>query len=197
MNVPYEVLMVDPPWPMGGVFRSDGAPGKRGPCREDRTPYQTVTWKDVWALLDTEVLAQAAPHHALFLWALEQFLPETEAELTRRGYRRTHRLIWDKNDGPFIGTVRRTHEYLLWWCNPRLLPIAASQRGVWPTVIRASNGKQHSRKPSAAYQMVEALYPDARKLDAFSRAYRVGWDAYGDQVDMFTPLLAPLREGNQ
>jgi N6-adenosine-specific RNA methylase IME4 len=55
--------------------------------------------------------------------------------------------------------------------------------------------REHSRKPEVAYQMVEALYPNARRLDAFTREYRAGWDAFGDQIDHFSPLFACLRGG--
>jgi N6-adenosine-specific RNA methylase IME4 len=76
------------------------------------------------------------------------------------------------------------------------MPVAPSARGIYPSVLRGKR-REHSRKPHAAYALVEALYPDARRLDVFSREYRPGWDAYGDQVDHFTPLLAPLREARQ
>lgn len=157
-------------------------------------PYTVVPWDALWTMLDDAVFVHAVGHHALFLWTLEQYLVDTEIELTRRGYKRTHRIIWDKVDGPYIGVARRTHEYLLWYCKPSLLPIAVDKRGHFPTVIRASQ-RQHSRKPEAAYGMVNALYPDAKKLDAFSREYRVGWDAFGNDIDHFSPLFACLREG--
>jgi N6-adenosine-specific RNA methylase IME4 len=160
-------------------------------------PYSTVAWDDLWHLMDAEVFSQAAEHHALFLWTLEQFLTPTEAEMGARGYRRITRLVWNKGTrGLYCGAYLRTHEYLLWYCKPCLLPIAANQRGKFPTVIDAQR-REHSRKPSAAYAMVEALYPDARKLDAFTRELRPGWDGWGNERDHFTPLLAPLREGNQ
>jgi N6-adenosine-specific RNA methylase IME4 len=131
----------------------------------------------------------------VFLWTLDRFLLESEHEMVARQFHRHARLIWDKGQGtgPRTPTVRIEHEYLVWYTRGGLLPIADGTRWRWSTVLRERT-RQHSRKPEAAYQMVEAFYPDARKLDAFSRAYRVGWDAYGDQVDHFTPLLAPLRE---
>lgn len=192
MSGPYDVLMVDPPWPVAEVF---SRPLHRAGRRPITTPYAVLTWAEVWVGLDADVLSQAAPHCALFLWALEQYLTETERELTARGFVRVHRLIWDKERGLYIGTgaVRRQHEYLLWYCRPRLLPIAREAAGKWPSVLR-ERSRQHSRKPESAYQMVEALYPTARKLDAFTREYRVGWSAFGWEQDKFTPLLAPLRE---
>jgi len=185
----YDVLMVDPPWPVAGYANVQrGSPGRvRG------VGYTTLPWSDLWTLLDADVFSRAAGHCAVFLWALDQFLIETEVELTARGFKRSARLLWDKHDGPITYRLRRTHEYLLWYCRPRLLPASKTSIGRFDSVIRAPQ-RQHSRKPSAAYTMVEALYPDARRLDAFSREYRVGWDAWGDQRDYFSPLFACLRD---
>jgi hypothetical protein len=190
----YQVIMCDPPWPVEGHVHSSTRMRRLGEqWRRDKTPYTTLPWSALWSLIDTAILSQAAPEHALFLWTLEQFLTDTEAELMARGYVRAHRIIWDKVGGVLTPTLFRSHKYLLWYCWPRLLPIAPGTRGRNKSVI-CEGARQHSRKPSAAYALVEALYPDARKLDAFSREYRPGWSAFGDQVDHFTPLLAPLRE---
>lgn len=192
MNGPYDVLMVDPPWPVEGYW---GNQGRKGSVRGHIAglPYKTEQWANLWDLLDGAVLNQAAPHHALFLWTLEQYLTETEAELRTRGYRRSSRIIWDKGNGPLTYRLRRTHEYLLWYCRPRLFPASMRENCKYTSIIRAES-RQHSRKPEAAYRLVESLYPDARKLDAFSREYRQGWDAFGDQIDHFSPLFACLRE---
>lgn len=187
----FDVIMCDPPWPVAGHWgRTRGG----GPVVHlNGLGYFTVEWADLWHLLDEHVFTQAAVHHALFFWTLEQYLTETETELRTRGYRRSSRIIWDKGNGPLTYRLRRSHEYLLWYCKPRLLPASRDANCKYTSVIRADS-REHSRKPSAAYTMVEALYPDARKLDAFSREYRVGWDGWGDQRDHFSPLFACLRE---
>jgi len=187
---PYDVLMVDPPWPVKGHFtETRSIPSSHRPG----VGYSTVEWSELWPLLDEEVFSQAAAHHALFLWTLEQYLTDAEKELTARGYRRSSRIIWDKGNGPLTYRLRRSHEFLLWYCKPRLLPASMSSNCKYPSVIRSAS-RQHSRKPDAAYDIVEALYPEARRLDAFSRERRAGWDAFGDQIDHFSPLFACLRE---
>lgn len=40
---------------------------------------------------------------------------------------------------------------------------------------------KHSRKPNAAYSMLENLFPGPR-LELFAREYREGWDAYGNEL---------------
>jgi N6-adenosine-specific RNA methylase IME4 len=193
----YQVIMADPPWPVGdkrGLTWHGGLPVAVGRARFS-APYAVTTMADMGRLLDAAVFCYRAADHVVFLWATDGVLTGAEGLMQERGYRRYMRFIWDKGNGPMVGPfgIRRTHEYLLWFYRGRLLPVAPSARGRMGSVLEGRR-REHSRKPESAYQMVEALYPDARKLDAFSRAYRVGWDACGDQVDHFTPLLAPLRE---
>lgn len=188
----YDVLMVDPPWPYSGNMQQRGAVPE---SHHVEAPYSLMSIPDIGNLLDAQIFSQATRSHVVFLWVTERILTSAEEMMTKRGYRLHTRLIWSKGHGCLIGTVRRTHEFLEWWYRPPLLPVSPRAKGRFDTVITApAYHNQHSRKPSAAYALVEALYPDAHKLDAFSRAYHVGWDAYGNEIDHFTPLLAGLRQ---
>jgi N6-adenosine-specific RNA methylase IME4 len=193
MNGPFDVVMCDPPWPVASCITLSE---KRG--RQDKAlPYQVTGCAAIGEMLDRDVLSQAAPAHCVFLWLVDRWLHEGFALMVDRGYKLHTRFVWAKGNGPCISTtVRRTHEYLSWFYRGRLLPVAQQARFRFGTVIEAPQ-RQHSRKPEAAYRLVEALYPDARKLDAFTRELRPGWDGWGNERDHFTPLLAPLREGSQ
>lgn len=46
---------------------------------------------------------------------------------------------------------------------------------------RAPNGRKHSAKPEAMFEMIEALAP-GRYLELFSRKTRRGWTVWGNQV---------------
>lgn len=110
--------------------------------------------------------------------------------MERRRYRRHARIVWDKGNGVAPAfTVRYTHEYLLWYYKPTLLRVAQEMRGKLGTVIREGN-REHSRKPDAAYQYVEALYPDGELWDVFSREPRIGWKQWGNQTDHFRAVTA-------
>ena len=54
--------------------------------------------------------------------------------------------------------------------------------------------REHSRKPEEAYERAEA-YVEGPRLDLFARQRRPGWDAWGDQLDMFPP--APHNDVGQ
>jgi N6-adenosine-specific RNA methylase IME4 len=47
--------------------------------------------------------------------------------------------------------------------------------------------REHSRKPDEFYERVEQFAPGPR-LDSFARQRRPGWDAGGDQLNMFPAL---------
>jgi len=175
-----DVFVIDPPWPQkkGGLRRTRPNQGKK-------LDYATLDVDAIFSLLERDVLSKATRNHCVFLWAIDKFLAEAEAGMLKRGYRLHARLIWDKGNGVAPSfTVRYTHEYLLWFYKEKLLPVSIPQRGRFATVIR-ERSREHSRKPDAAYQMIESLYPGGRRLDVFSREHREGWEQYGDQKDFF------------
>jgi N6-adenosine-specific RNA methylase IME4 len=140
---------------------------------------------DIFELLDRDIFANADPTHTVFMWMVDEFLVQAEAEMERRGYRRHARLVWNKMNGVAPAfTVRYSHEYLVWFYKPKMLPVDQATRGVFTTVFE-ERSRQHSRKPEAAYDMVNRLYPEARKMDVFSRERREGWEQYGNQLEHF------------
>jgi N6-adenosine-specific RNA methylase IME4 len=49
----------------------------------------------------------------------------------------------------------------------------------------AARVREHSRKPDHAYRMAEALIPNARRADLFSRQTRPGWESWGNESTKF------------
>lgn len=67
-------------------------------------------------------------------------------------------------------------------------PLLVATRGTpgrlskWPSsVIVTAAPKQHSRKPDAVMDAIEASSP-APRLEMFARRQRLGWDTWGDQA---------------
>lgn len=176
----FDVFNIDPPWPK----RKGGKRASR-PNQGRELAYPTMPVPDIYSLLDREIFSQATPQHTVFLWSIDQFLHESEREMTHRGYRLHARLVWDKCNGvaPCF-TIRYAHEYLLWFYKPKLTPVAGPARGKFTTVIR-SPAREHSRKPDEAYSLIDSLFPAAAKLDVFSREPRAGWSQYGNQTSHF------------
>ena len=179
----YSVMMCDPPWPT-----KKGGKRKARPNQDRELDYPTMSMADIRILFATQLLPMMDNQHSLFMWVTERTLNEVETLLTSKqwtDYKLHCRFIWDKMNGVAPAfTVRFSHEYLLWLYRGKMMPIQKEMRGKFTTVFR-EKARQHSRKPDVAYDMVSALYPNSRKLDAFSREKRDGWDQWGNQIDHF------------
>lgn len=176
----YDVLVIDPPWP-----KKKGGRRKIRPNQGRSLDYKTMSISDIFALLDREIFPRASQPHTIFVWAIDQFLHDAEDEMKRRGYRLHARMIWDKQNGvaPCF-SVRYSHEYLLWFYKPSMVPVAVEQRGKFCTVFQGKL-REHSRKPDEAYAMITQMFPRSRRIDVFSRERRSGWDQWGDEVNKF------------
>lgn len=189
----YGVVVADPPWPQGlsGKRRGGNRVGKGGPqfywASGERLHfgYEKMPVADCFGVMDERVFPLCAARHVVFLWMIDKFLVDAEREMAARGYKLHARLVWDKGTGlaPAF-TVRYSHEYVGWFYKRPMLPIAKQMRGKVPTVFREYR-REHSRKPDTLYRIVEQLYPDERRLDAFSREKRDGWDQWGNETDHF------------
>jgi N6-adenosine-specific RNA methylase IME4 len=62
-------------------------------------------------------------------------------------------------------------------------PLKLSSESVVQTVFAPK--REHSRKPDEVMDRIEQLYPNATKLEMFSRQNRVGWDTMGDEVGKY------------
>jgi N6-adenosine-specific RNA methylase IME4 len=176
----YGTIMIDPPWQQtkGGHRKA------RAGQRKDFS-YKTHDTDAIFSLLDTFIFPMASKDHAVFIWVIDKFLTACEYAMQVRGYKRHCRFVWDKGNGiaPAF-TVRYCHEYLIWYYKTKQQPIAKEARGKFGSVLH-ERSRQHSRKPDAAYHMVEMLYPDTQKLDVFSREKRKQWALYGDEPDYY------------
>ena len=118
----------------------------------------------------------------LFLWTIDKYLFEAQQIAESLGYKLHARMIWDKVTGiPAAFTVRYGHEYLLYMYKGKLTPVAKDERGKIHTVFRERVTK-HSKKPDIAYEIIERLYPDLKKLEMYARETRDGWDSFGNEV---------------
>jgi N6-adenosine-specific RNA methylase IME4 len=53
-----------------------------------------------------------------------------------------------------------------------------------PDALHAAR-REHSRKPDESYRRIEALWPEARRLEMFARQRRPGWDCWGNETGKF------------
>lgn len=173
----YGLIYADPPWK-----QSKG--GKKS-VRENSSgkplDYPTCSLDEIkeHLRLATESTTE---NSILFLWTIDKYLLEAQQIAESLGYKLHARMIWDKVTGiPAAFTVRYGHEYLLYMYKGKLTPVAKDERGKIHTVFRERVTK-HSKKPDIAYEIIERLYPDLKKLEMYARETRDGWDSFGNEV---------------
>jgi N6-adenosine-specific RNA methylase IME4 len=172
----FGTILVDPPW------RFANRTGKVAPEHRRLHRYRTLDFPDVAAL---PVDALALPRSHLYLWCPNALLVEGLAVLEGWGFRYKTNLVWYKvrkdggPDGRGVGFYfRNVTELLLFGVKGglRTLPPGRSQVN-----ILLGRKQEHSRKPDAAYDLIERCSPGPY-LELFARHRRPGWTQWGDQL---------------
>lgn len=187
----YRTIVADPPWP----FQWGGGKGGRR-RRETELGYKTMTVEEIAALPVGDMVHPDGAN--LFLWATDEVYREGQAVHVARawGFEPVGpAIIWAKDN---FGTglfPRPGHEPLL-VCRTRGVK-ALWNRGEddrfvfevrathsvqrWEQVRGTKNGgKQHSRKPEGALDLIQKVSPEPW-VELFARRARFGWDYWGDQ----------------
>ncbi len=180
----YQIVYVDPPWKQAKGGKKRVRPLSSG----GKLDYPVLSLNEIGQLLEnTKNLCES--NHILFLWATEKYLFEAEQIAKGVGYKLHARMIWNKVTGiPAAFTIRYGHDYLLYMYHGKLLPVATEERGKVHSVF-TEQVKKHSKKPEKSYEIIERLYPDMPKLELFARHKRVGWSAWGNEIDSDVELV--------
>lgn len=176
----YDILVIDPPW-----SKKKGGLRASRPNQDRNLDYSTMSTADIFNLLDKEIFTKAFETNTVFMWTIDSYLIECEQAMIERGYKRHCRFIWNKENGiaPAF-TVRYSHEYLVWYYKPMMIPIDSTLRGKYMTVF-SEKSREHSRKPDYAYNMIHNLYPNYNKIDVFSREKRKHFEQWGNEINHF------------
>lgn len=185
----YDLIVADPPWK-----QSKG--GKKS-VRENSSgkplDYPTCSLSEIEAHL-TQASKLTTDNSVLFLWTIDKYLFEAEGIAKSLGYKLHARMIWNKVTGiPAAFTVRFGHEYLLYMYKGKLLPVAEKERGKIHTVF-TEQVTRHSKKPEISFDIINRLYPSARKLEMYARQERDGYDCWGNEVPILNNYNTKLLE---
>ncbi|MBL9125306.1 MAG: hypothetical protein JNG90_16835 [Planctomycetaceae bacterium] len=184
----FSTILIDPPW------QFQNRTGKVAPEHQRLRRYRTMTLDEIRAL---PVSAHAAKNSHLYLWCPNALLPEGLDVLRAWGFQYKTNLVWYKvrkdggPDGRGVGFYfRNVTELLLFGVRGRLrtLPPGRSQVNVL-----SSRKQEHSRKPDAMYELIEACSPGPY-LELFARQRRAHWSQWGDEVDSYE-ANRPSRRG--
>lgn len=188
---PFDIIVMDPPW----KFSSNS---KTNPGRNAMRHYDCMTDAEIAKL---PVPLWAKRDSLLFMWTTVPMLRRSILIPEAWGFKYVSGLDWPKNR---IGTgfwVRNRHEHCLIYkrgtgaprpvkLNPDGTP-KLDQRGrpirVAPfhDSIIAGDQREHSRKPDSLQDRIDEVWASERKLEVFARQRRLGWSAWGNQIDKF------------
>ena len=162
----YDVVVVDPPWPMEKIER-DIAPNQHG------LDYRVMNEEE---LSELELPIEDKAH--VFLWTTQRFLPMAFRLLSKWGIKYVCTLVWHKPGGfqPF-GLPQYNCEFILY--GRKGTPEFVDTKG-FPTCFEAPR-HEHSEKPDLFFETI-ARVTAGRRLSMFERKERPGFDSWGDEM---------------
>ena len=173
----YDLVYADPPWKQSKGGKKRVRPNSSGKPLD----YRVASLEEIEEHLKAAT-SLTGDNSILFLWTIDKYLFDAQRIAEKLGYKLHARMIWNKVNGiPVAFTIRYGHEYLLYMYRGKLTPVAKEQRGKIHSVF-AELVTKHSKKPLKAYEIIESLYPDCRKIELYARNIRDGWDCWGNEV---------------
>ena len=135
--------------------------------------YPTTSTND---LVLRDVGKIAAKDCVLFHWATAAMLKAALRVMEGWGFEYKSHVIWGKDRISTGYWSRNKHELLLIGTRGNVPAPAMGEQ--WESLIMAPVG-EHSAKPDAFYELIEAYFPNLPKIELNARRARPGWDAWG------------------
>jgi len=168
----YRTIVADPPWHYDEFCQIHKKAGRV----TKPLPYQSMSLDEIKSLAVREL---ADKDCRLFLWTTNKYLPSAFEVMAAWGFEYKQTLIWHKvgNPSPWGGSVAPNHvEFLL--VGVRGNP---ARKQMLKSNVIAANVQRHSEKPNVFIDYIE-MVSESPYLEMFSRAARLGWDVWGNEV---------------
>lgn len=178
-NNKYNIIYTDPPWQQKKGGKKKVRPNSSG----GELDYPTLEINEIKKLHEIILNTITEDKHNVFMWTIDKYLIKAQQMMESLGYILHARIVWNKITGVAPAyTVRFTCEYLLWFYKKgKILMPCEETRGKYSTLIE-EKVKKHSQKPQIAYEMIEDMFRNSKKIELFARNYRDGWDCWGNEV---------------
>jgi N6-adenosine-specific RNA methylase IME4 len=183
----YQVVLADPPWRFSNRPRLKRCGGTVDIIDPIENHYPTMTTGEIRSL---DVKSLADPEGcALFLWTTNAHMEQAIGVMGSWGFiYTTVAFVWIK----YHSRSRNPKVLPGFWTNgcweiclfgrTRKSPRRVSTK-VHGLVTTNDTFRVHSSKPPEVYERIEELFGECRRLELFARNRRLGWDAFGDQVE--------------
>jgi N6-adenosine-specific RNA methylase IME4 len=175
----FQTILIDPPW------RFENRTGKMAPEHRRLRRYPTMSFPEI---RDMPVARHAHDPSHLYLWAPNALLREALDIMQAWGFVYKTNIVWYKirkdggPDGRGVGFYfRNVTELLLFGVRGKMRTLDPGRTQV---NLLATRKREHSRKPTEVYQLIEQCSPGPY-LELFARERQAGWTAWGDEVDTY------------
>ncbi|MBC6440236.1 MAG: transcriptional regulator [Rhodospirillales bacterium] len=169
----FDIIYADPPWDYKGQLQHAG-PGSRDTGGAEHH-YPTVTLDGLKKLAVPKI---SAVDSLLFMWATNPHLDQAIELGKAWGFAwATVAFVWDKvRVNPGFYTMSQCELCLVF--KRGKIPSPRGARNIRQFVSAKRTG--HSEKPAEVRHRIEAMFPDARKIELFSRSRNAGdWAMWG------------------
>jgi N6-adenosine-specific RNA methylase IME4 len=166
------IIVADPPWPHANGSRTNSGKSPK---------YPLMNLREI-AALGPAVERLAGDDAVLYIWATTPHLPGAIDTIRAWGFRYRSLHVWRKTKIACGFWARSNAELVL--VGERGRPCAPNESLLAATIMDAPPevSRLHSAKPSTVHEMVERLWPGARKRELFARRERDGWQGYGSDL---------------
>jgi N6-adenosine-specific RNA methylase IME4 len=171
---PFDVVVIDPPWPMQKIDRDDRP-------NQDAFDYPVMTIDELAAFWPEKIAANTTENAHAFVWTTQKYLPAALELLEKWDLRYVLAMVWHKPGGfQPVGLPQYNAEFIIYARkgSPPFIDTTAFD------VCNSWDRREHSRKPAEFYELIKRVTGGSR-LDVFAREAHDGFAQYGNEIAKF------------